>query len=247
MGGLTRRMPVTTGTWIVGSLALAGVPPLAGFFSKDEVIHSVWTHNTAAAIALMLASFLTAFYITRATRLAFFGTYRGEGHPHEGGWVMTVPLVVLAGLTIGLGFAGHAIAESLGEHAASLDITTAAISTFIALGGIGLGWWSYRDGPASDRDIEARLGRTWTTLRAAYFFDSFVTRFVVDPTVELSGWLYRVVDREGIDGIAEGTASLARRVGSVFALLQNGEAQWYAALIGAGAVGLAALILSLGG
>jgi NADH:ubiquinone oxidoreductase subunit 5 (subunit L)/multisubunit Na+/H+ antiporter MnhA subunit len=160
---------------------------------------------------------------------------------------MTVPLAILAALAIGLGFAGHAIAESLGEHAEALDLTTAAISTLIALGGIGLGWWSYRDGPASEQDIEGRLGRTWTTLRSAYYFDSFVTRFIVEPTVAFSGWLYRVVDREGIDGIAEGTASLARRVGAVFALLQNGEAQWYAALIGAGAVGLAALILSLGG
>ena len=69
MGGLARPMPITAATWIIGSLALAGVPPLAGFFSKDEVIHSVLANNTVAGIALMLASFLTAFYITRATRL----------------------------------------------------------------------------------------------------------------------------------------------------------------------------------
>ncbi len=126
MGGLAKPMPITTGTWIIGSLALAGVPPLAGFFSKDEVIHSVWSNNTVAGIALMLASFLTAFYIARATRLAFFGAYRGEGHPHEGGWVMKLPLLTLAGLTVVLGFAGHSIAEALGEHGEALDLTTAA-------------------------------------------------------------------------------------------------------------------------
>jgi NADH-quinone oxidoreductase subunit L len=247
MGGLAKPMPITTGTWIVGSLALAGVPPLAGFFSKDEVIHSVWSNNTVAAVALMVASFLTAFYIARATRLAFFGSYRGDGHPHEGGWVMTVPLFVLAGLTLVLGFAGHSIAEALGEHAESLDMTTALISTAIAIGGLTLGWWTYREGAASESDMETRMGGVWTTLRAAYGFDGFVSRFIVTPTVALCGWLYRVVDREGIDGIAEGAGSLARRTGALFALLQNGEAQWYAALIGAGAVGLAALILSLGG
>jgi NADH-quinone oxidoreductase subunit L len=247
MGGLAKPMPYTTVTWIIGALALAGVPPLAGFFSKDEVIHSVWTSNTAAAIALLAASFLTAFYITRATRLAFFGESRSDAHPHEGGWVMRIPLLALASMTLALGFAGHAIAEVIGGHAESLDLTTAVISTAIAIAGIALGWWAYRDGAASESDIESRLAKTWSVLRAAYGFDVFVTRFIVAPTVAFCRWTYRVVDYEGIDGIAEGVASSARRLGGLMSDLQNGEAQWYAALIGAGAVGLTALILMLGG
>jgi len=247
MGGLAKMMPYTAATWIVGSLALAGVPPLAGFFSKDEVIHSVWSSSPLAGVALMVASFLTAFYIARATRLAFFGTYRGDGHPHEGGWSMRIPLIVLALLAVGLGFAGHSVAEFLGEHGAALDLTTAVVSTLIAIVGLGLGWWVYREGAASDIDMESRMGPVWPVLASAYGFDAFVSRFIVAPTVRFCAWTYRVVDREGIDGIAEGTASAANFLGRIGAALQNGEAQWYAALIGAGAVGLAALILTMGG
>jgi NADH-quinone oxidoreductase subunit L len=247
MGGLLKPMPITAATWIIGSLSLAGVLPLAGFFSKDEVVHSVWSANSIAGIALLVASFLTAFYITRATRLTFFGEFRGEGHPHEGGWVMTVPLLVLAAFTIALGWTGHAIAELLHGHAESLDLVTAAVSTVVAFTGIGLGWFAYRHGVASETDMENRLGGLWSTLRNAYGFDGFVMRVIVNPTVWVCSWTYRFIDRRVIDGLVEGVGTASRYLGYIGSMLQNGEAQWYAALIGAGAVGLAALVLTLGG
>lgn len=247
MGGLAKPMPITAWTWIVGSLALAGVAPFAGFFSKDEVIHAVVTHNVVAGIALFAASALTAFYITRATRLAFFGKYRGDGHPHEGGWVMSLPLVALAIPAAAAGFAGHKIAEHLGEHGEALNLPVAAASLSVALLGIVVGWTSYRDGAESEAAMESRMGGLWTTLRGAYGFDGFVGAVIVRPVVAISDWLYGFVDRKIVDTTVEGAGKSLPVIGRMLSVLQNGDAQWYAALIGAGAVILVALSLVVKG
>ncbi len=236
MGGLRKQMPVTAGTWIVGSLALAGVPLFSGFFSKDEIIHGVLVASPIAGAALVFASLLTAFYIARATRMTFFGEYRGTHHPHEGGWSMKLPLLVLAVPAAFAGFAGERIAELLGEHAEALDPTTAAISIAVALAGVALGWYVYRDGAVAESDMEARFPRMWPTLRAAYRFDPAVTAVVVRPTLAASSWLYESIDRGVIDPLAEGVGGIARRVGSGVARVQYGDAQWYVSLIGAGVV-----------
>lgn len=247
MGGLASRMPVTAATWVAGSAALAGVPLLSGFFSKDEVLHAVWSSNSVAGAALFAASALTAFYITRATRLTFFGEYRGDGHPHEGGWQMRLPLVILAIPAIGAGFFGAPLARLMGEHGEPLDPVTAAVSGTIALVSIALAWYTFRQGAISDIDIEDRMGSVWTSLRNGYGYDGLLGRVVVEPTVRASGALYRLVDRVVIDGAAEGSAGLARGVGRVLTMLQNGDGQWYAALLGAGAAMLVALMYWIGG
>src|SRR5690606_40568398 len=97
MGGLKKHMPTTYWTFVIGSLALAGIFPLAGFWSKDEILvtlgHEGWTTVMWIAIA---GAFVTAFYIARAIALTFHGTYKGHGHPHESPPVMTRPLIALA-------------------------------------------------------------------------------------------------------------------------------------------------------
>ncbi len=243
MGGLSKKMPITTVTWIIGSAALAGVPLLAGFFSKDEVIHSVMGANAIAGVALMLASLLTAFYITRATRLAFFDSYRGDSHPHESDWTMTVPLIVLATCAVGLGYLGHLIAETIGGHAEALDMTTALVSGTIAVAGILIGWFVYSGAVDSEERMESRFAGLWPVLRNAYGFDAFVMAVVVRPVMALCRWTYSFVDRSVIDQVVEGTGRATRRVGVWLASLQFGDAQWYAALLGAGAVLLMALAL----
>ncbi|MDP2183194.1 MAG: NADH-quinone oxidoreductase subunit L [Actinomycetota bacterium] len=246
MGGLAKKMPVTAATWVAGSAALAGVPLLSGFFSKDEVLHAVWSSNTIAGAALFAASALTAFYITRATRLTFFGEYRGDGHPHEGGWQMRLPLIVLAVPAVAAGFLGGNIAKLLGEHGEALDPVTAAISGTIALVSIAFAWYVFRGGAISDIDLEERMSSLWTVLRNGYGYDGFVGRTIVEPTQRVSGALYRAVDRVVVDGVAEGVGGLARSVGRVLTLLQNGDGQWYAALLGAGAAMLVALMYWVG-
>ena len=243
MGGLVRSMRTTTITWIVGAAALAGLPPLAGFFSKDEVVHAVLTANPVAGVALLTASLLTAFYITRATRLTFFGEYRGTGHPHEGGLNMRVPLIALAIPAATLGFAGPAIAELLGEHAEELSMLVAGISVAVALTGITAGWLAYSRGADSEKSMEDRFAGVWNTLRAAYSFDALVAAVVVRPTVATCTWLYDVVDRLIIDRAAEGTAASARVYGEYFRRLQVGDTQWYSTLLVMGAVALVLLSL----
>ena len=97
MGGLKDEMPVTFWTFLIGSAALAGVFPLAGFWSKDELLVGAWEHSQWLFFVLLAVAVMTAFYMTRCVLLTFFGRYRGEAHPHESPAVMTGPLVGLAG------------------------------------------------------------------------------------------------------------------------------------------------------
>ncbi len=234
MGGLRRTMPWTTLTWIVGAAALAGVPPLAGFFSKDAVVASVWHANAFAGALLIAASALTAFYVARATRLAFFGDWRGEGHAHESPWSMRGPLVLLSLLALGLGFLATPFAEVLGHEGETFDIPILVASVAVALVGIALGWVVVRRGATGDEALEARLGGAWRGAASGWGVDAFVARFVIRPSMTIARVTYAFFDRLLIDGAAEGSGALARRVGAALASLQTGDAQWYVTLIGVG-------------
>jgi NADH-quinone oxidoreductase subunit L len=244
MGGLFRKMPYTGVTWLVGAGALAGLPPLAGFFSKDEILHDVAGAGPLWAIILFGASLMTAYYVARTTRLAFFDTYRGQGAPHEGGWSMRVPLIVLAALAVGTGFAGSWLADTIGAHHGELDLRVAAGSTLLAVIGLLAGW------KAAGADHTAFAGSPLAGLvplmRAGWGADRYVERAVLAPVAAVSRALYEFVDRKVVDGIAEGTAPLARGLGRAFSSLQSGDAQWYATMLGAGAVALLALVSYLG-
>jgi len=244
MGGLFRKMPVTGATWLVGAGALAGLPPLAGFFSKDEILHDVAGAEPLWAIILFGASLMTAFYVARTTRLAFFDSYRGDGHPHEGGWSMRLPLIVLATLAVGVGFAGSWLAETVGAHHGTLDLAVAAGSTLLALIGLFAGWKAAgTHHPVFARPPFARLA---PLMRAGWGADALVERVIIGPVAGFSRVLYGFVDRKVVDGIAEGAVPLARGLGRAFATLQSGDAQWYATMLGAGAVALLALVSYLG-
>ncbi len=241
MGGLAKKMPITATTWIIGVAALSGIPPLAGFFSKDEILHDVLGHAPVAGVLLVAASFLTAFYSTRATRLAFFGEYRGHAHPHESGATMALPLVILAACAAVAGFASGQVAELLGGKHVSLDPMVAGISTVVAVLGVAAGWFAYAAGPERDLRAEKRFAGAWKTLTAAYHMDAIAWALVVRPTQAIANAAYSVIDRRVVDAAVEGTGSLARRLGRSFGQLQNGDGQWYAALVGAGVIVLIAL------
>src|SRR5580704_9039965 len=101
MGGLRKRMPITFTTFVIGSLALAGIFPLAGFWSKDEILVNAGSNGFDAFLVVgLIGAFLTAAYMTRAVYLTFFGEYRGHEHPHESERLITVPLLILAGLAV---------------------------------------------------------------------------------------------------------------------------------------------------
>lgn len=244
MGGLGRVMPVTTATWVIGVAALAGLPPLAGFFSKDGVLDAVWVHAPAAGVVLFIASALTAFYSFRATRLAFGGTWRGQGHAHESPLSMTAPLVVLATLAAALGAATWWFAEALGGHG-HLALPIAIASSVVAAGGAALGWSAYGAGPATDDALAARLGALWGSARSGFGVDAAVVAFA-GAAERASAAASSVLDGTVVDGVVHGVVKVARWAGRELNSLQSGEGQLYAALVGAGAVLLASLALWLG-
>jgi NADH-quinone oxidoreductase subunit L len=239
MGGLARRMPLTTACWIAGVVSLAGIPPAAGFFSKDEVVASVLSAAPWAGVALLAASALTAAYAARATRLAFFGPPRGEKSAHESPWTMIVPLAVLAVGALVLGFVGGPLASVLGHEAEPLSLPIAATAVLLALAGATLGWRSARPGV-----VAAQQAPAWRSVTRAAFagwgVDAFVARFVVAPTTAVARVTDAMADRLAIDGIAEGVASTASRIGGLFTEIQSGDAQWYGALMATGVVVLVA-------
>jgi NADH-quinone oxidoreductase subunit L len=188
MGGLRKAMPVTFWTFLIGAGALSGIPPLAGFWSKDEIISTAWhtAHYPIFWIALITA-ILTAFYMTRVVLLTFFGEYRGHAQPHESPPVMTRPLVVLAGLSVFAGFLG---APQFGAvfadwvHFGSVahepfSYGFAGVSILGALAGILVGYRLYARW--RERDPLRSLGPGYTLLERKYFLDDIYMRGVVRP------------------------------------------------------------------
>ncbi len=229
MGGLRRFMPSTFWTFLVGSLALAGIFPLAGFWSKDEILASVQYDaghggGAVATVVLVVAiggAFVTAFYMARAVYLTFFGEYKGDAHPHESPRIMTYPLIGLAGLSAVAGFANipgvftgftswvgarlHAMGD---HHAESIDYALAAIGLGAALAGIAAGARLWRRDATSqaERDL-FRIPVLYPLLESKYYIDDFYLRGIVNPT---KGALARATNWSNdylIDGVVNGAGA----------------------------------------
>jgi NADH-quinone oxidoreductase subunit L len=174
--------------------------------------------------------------VARATRLAFFGTSRGERVAHESGWTMTGPLIVLGVGAVLLGLAGSSIAGALGAEREALNLGLAALAVVLAGIGAAGGWVIAADGGAWERALTGGAAAAWNAARSGYGFDGLVTAAVIRPAAWLARATDAMADRMALDGIAEGAASLARRVGDGLAALQTGDVQWYASLLAAGVV-----------
>jgi NADH-quinone oxidoreductase subunit L len=228
MGGLKRIMPTTYLTFVIGSLALAGIPPLAGFWSKDEILTEAYRFGTgtphgSASVALIVygvgivTAFLTAFYMSRAVHLTFEGEYRGHGHPHESPPAMTVPLVILAALSVVAGFAGIPGWQSGfgawvgvgGEtHVPSASIPLILISIGVAVGGILIGRRLYL--PAPEREPLERLGFFYKLLQRKYYLDDFYGVAIVRPIRDVVSRAMYWINQNVIDGLVNGAAGAAK-------------------------------------
>jgi NADH-quinone oxidoreductase subunit L len=195
---------------------------LAGFWSKDEIIADAFRngHYVVWTVAIVTA-LLTAFYMTRAMWLTFFGSYRGHGHPHESPRVMTAPLVALAALSLVVGFVGAPFIEGgfrelvhFGEetHLAGFDFALAGLSVALAVVGIALGTVLYRT--YRERDPLRRMGPFFTLLERKYYLDEMYLRGVVRPIqypiARFTDWTNTHV----VDGVVNGFAWLTRKFGS---------------------------------
>jgi NADH-quinone oxidoreductase subunit L len=216
MGGLKEEMPITFWTFLIGSAALAGVFPLAGFWSKDELLVGAWEHNQWLFLVLLAVAVMTAFYMTRAVLLTFLGPHRGPGHPHESPAVMTGPLVALAGASIVVGFLG---APQLGAvfgdwvffehpHEAHFVAWVALLGTLAAAGGIAFGWLLYRE--HRERDPLMAFPRAWNLLQNRYYIDSFYMNGVIYPIRDRLSAAVNWSNQNVLDGAVNGAAWATR-------------------------------------
>ncbi len=213
MGGLSKKMPITTWTFIIGSLALAGIFPLSGFFSKDEILAALYhKHMWPILGAAILGAFLTAFYMARVCFVVFFGREKGH-HAHESPLVMTVPLVILTAITVGLGLdarlGAHFFTEFLGEHPEPINLMIALGSTAVALSGIAVGWLVYhrRAIPLGTVKKQRLVMYATTVLRNKFGLDELYEHYVVGAFIkfcDFCAWF----DRTVVDGIVNGAASV---------------------------------------
>ena len=245
MGGLKNTTKTTYVTFLIATLAIAGIPPLSGFFSKDGILASTFAESPAAYAVLVFAAMLTAFYMFRLLFLTFFGTYRGTAHPHESPKVMTVPLMVLAVLSAIGGllniphvFGGHEwlkgwlakAADAVGaEHlelSASTEWTLMAISTALVLLTIWYTWTLFGrkttlDGDPADMPFLKRLiAKRWLLdeLYAALFEKPF-------------GWMSRTFFSVGESKVAvpltAGTGKTTLGFSELLRKLQTGNTSFY--------------------
>jgi len=217
MGGLGGRMKITATTFIIASLSLAGIVPLSGFWSKDEILHLVKEGGNPVLFAMgAFAAFLTAFYMFRVCFRVFFGEYRSVHEAHESPAVMTVPLVVLGVLTVVSGWVGlpwlkhgfaYFVSGGHGEGEAGVDYGLMAGSTAIAVSGILLAYVVYRRGWVSAEKAAKVLRPLYVLSYRKYFVDEFYHAVVIRPVILFARGLF-AFDLAVIDGAVNGTASI---------------------------------------
>ena len=257
MGGLWSRLPVTKWTYLIGALALAGLPPLSGFFSKDEILLDAFNHNQPIYWILVAAAFLTAFYMGRQLLMVFFGRPRTEAAAHatESAPVVTTPLIVLAVLSVaggllnwpGLHWFSDWLGHTLGEHEVlPFNLFVAGLATLLAVVALALAYWLYHRAyaTADERDpLQNLLGPVFGWLRNKWYVDELYGLLIVRPFNTLSQIIARAFDAIGVDGTFNSLGELARAAGRGFSRLQQGYARGYALVMFVGAVVVLALFL----
>lgn len=251
-GGLRHVMPITFGTFLIGGLALAGVAPLAGFWSKDAILHSVHEvahHSRAYEVLYYIAkatALATAIYTFRAIFLTFYGEkeipHEAAGHAHESPLSMTVPLMILAACAVVVGFLHKPFAELLhttpslayagvaGEPYVPLDAQAIFLGTALALAGIGIAAFIYV-GDRREADLLAKLlWPLYQLSRGKLFFDQLYTLLVVWPSKLLAHIAY-LLDRFLVDGLVNAVGRLPVIVGGALRGMQTGMVQLYALLM----------------
>jgi len=261
MGGLRKVMPWTFATFLIAALSLAGIWPLSGFWSKDEILATAWANQPVLFYLAMITVFMTAFYIFRVLFITFGGKYRGGSpeahgaHPHESPPVMLVPMVILAILAIVSGFwnitggfsAFMGEGETHGFIQGLFGIFTHSpiplISLVVAGLGILLAYAMYSRKLISPERIGSMFKPFYTLFLRKYFFDELYENIIVK--IGLIGGLFaglQQIDTYGVDGTVNGVAKGAIAGGRTIRRAQTGQLQLYALVIG---IGILAIIICL--
>lgn len=244
MGQLSRKMPFTTWTFVIGALALAGIPPLSGFWSKDEILLGAYAGGyTGLYILGSLVAFMTAFYMFRLIFTAFFGSNTNGHHAHESAPVMTVPLVILAILSIVAGFVGSPFmnnifgrfitAPGVMHHEANLSIMV--ISSLIAMAGIFLAWIIYQRKIISHESLRQRFSGVYNLLSNKYYIDE-IYAWLISVFVDGGARLLEWIDLKIVNGAVNGLALFTGWSGRTLRYTEDGQVQTYALYLFAGVV-----------
>ncbi len=269
MGGLRKYLPITHATFFLGWLAIIGIPPFAGFFSKDEILWQAFSSSAGHPLlwaAGALGAALTAFYMTRLMALTFWGKSRVDKsvHPHESPLSMTIPLIVLALLSVVGGWVGipHVISENFGAipnfweewlhplirelpkvetvaHEASheaLEWTLMGISVGLASISAIAAYVMYTSKEGSSAKVAKAFGPIYNLVNQKYLVDEIYYGGIINPLVNVSKNIWFYVDVNLIDKTTYKITDLVRGAGSFVRSLQNGNMQQYAMYIGVGVV-----------
>ena len=256
MGGLRKQMPLTFWVYLIGGLTLAGLAPLAGFFSKDEILAAASQGHTAVFVVLIIAAFFTAFYISRQILMVFFGEPRSAAAAKatESPKVITVPLLILAALSVLGGlidFPGwlaleHWLAHTLGKiEAHGFLWLVAEISFALALLGLGLAWLIYGRKPlVKDQPdpLQKGLGPVYNGMANKWWVDEFYNLVILTPYKTIAQFFTKPVDLGIIDGTGNGLAAGTRGIAIWLRRFQNGYVRSYALWM---LVGLVAILTYL--
>ena len=275
MGGLRRHMKWTYFTFLIGALSLAGIFPLAGFWSKDEILLDAWHGGDAVSqVVFWLAFatvFLTAFYMFRVIYMTFHGKFRGgvekedpehaghdDVHLAESPWVMVVPLAILAVASVGAGYLfnplndlgnipAHWFVEFLGGHVKDFDLVIAGASTAVALLGIGLATLMYQTGTISPQSVGRIFSPVRNLLFRKYYMDELYEGVLVFRLFYQGGVrLLDWFDREVVDRIVDYIGLVSRNAGRAVAPVQNGQVQAYGIVVSLGMLLILGAYLVLG-
>jgi len=255
MGGLKDKLPITYWTMVVGSLALSGFPFTAGFFSKDEILVEAWSSGPLGqvlSVVGLLTAFLTAFYSFRLLFVAFHGESRVDPryreHVNEPSPTMTVPLVILAVLSIVTGYleiplflvptppAPGGVAGFSPPLGGDVGTWTMLVASLMGIAGIVAAYIIYVRSPMLPQRLAEKWKQAYALSFNKWYVDELYDRTIVKPTVDLANGLWRKVDVAVIDALVNGVGSATMLWGRTMRLIQSGEVQHYALAMALGAV-----------
>lgn len=236
-------MPVTFAAMTIGVLAISGIPPFAGFFSKDEILAAAAQVSTPLYILATITAFMTAFYMARLLFVTFMGqpaSQEAYDHAHEVSWPMRLPLIVLAVLSVVSGLWAHL--AGFGEWVRfgapvheGINWVIASSSTVLAVIAIGLAWKIYGAKAWSADAIAAKCGVLYQLSYHKFYIDEIYAALIkvfVDGIARVLYW----IDIHIVDGIVNALGGLVRAVGEILSPLQNGQAQRYAGVFLCGVI-----------
>jgi NADH-quinone oxidoreductase subunit L len=264
MGGLKSKLPYTHWTYIFGTLAIAGIFPFAGFFSKDEILFYSFQRSPAFWIIGAVAAIMTSFYMFRSVFMTFYGQSRVDHetahHLHESPFIMTIPLMILAFLSLVGGWIGIPIFEGLNRfgdfvapvfapaqaiinaghhaehHSVAMEWLLIGVSLTIAIAGALFAYWLYLAKPSEADKMVKRFGGLYTLVYNKYWIDELYDFLFVNSIVNFSRMLWKGFDEAVIDGIVNGVARVVRSWGSSLRQIETGLVKDYALSILVGAL-----------